>query len=461
MLFGMVTFVFMSVILLGLFIWQLTDNKRLADEAQRKASALKSVGNPSSWYRDEASNRGSTAVAVMNDDLEGLATLVAGKKDALLAAIKPESDRLLKEIDEASPGVISPTDTLLTAIRKLHRGHQRTSRRADKLQEELDEVRADNKGLSDGVRAARDQFESQIAEMRTEIERLEADKSDQLAAKDDQLTKAQQGIDASNEELSRLRVESQQQGRETEVVIARLQRQIDDLQAKIRVLRPGGFDADDILTKADGKVLRAIPGSDVVFINLGSRDRIRPGLTFEVFSPFRGRRSETGYRGKASIEISAVSEDTAECRVTRATRGRPIVEGDLLVNIAYERDRMPKFVIRGEFDLDYNGAVDWNGIERVTAIIQDWGGQVVEAVDETTDFLVLGMGPQPPSLDERRYVSTTFRHLAAEKAGALEAFRAEIDRADTFYIPIVTQSQFLFLTGFAGREDITRGVARP
>ena len=120
------------------------------------------------------------------------------------------------------------------------------------------------------------------------------------------------------------------------------------------------IDPYDILTKADGRVLRAIPGSDVIYINLGEKDRIKSGMTFEVFSPTGGRQRDV--RGKASVEVTAALETTAECRVTRAVRGQPIVEGDVVVNIAYERDRLPRFVVRGEFDLNYDGTVDFDGI---------------------------------------------------------------------------------------------------
>ena len=54
--------------------------------------------------------------------------------------------------------------------------------------------------------------------------------------------------------------------------------------------------------------------------------------------------------------------------------------------------------MRGDFDLDNDGKVDWNGRENVAAVIEAWGGEVVDKMSETTDFLVLGMGPTVPSL---------------------------------------------------------------
>ncbi|MFQ6048503.1 MAG: hypothetical protein ACE5K7_03990, partial [Phycisphaerae bacterium] len=237
-----------------------------------------------------------------------------------------------------------------------------------------------------------------------------------------------------------------------EVELGRLERKVAEQKAKIAELRPSGFDPYDILTKADGRVLRAIPGSDVIYIDLGKADRVKPGMTFEVFSPTSGRRE--GFRGKASVEVTAVMETTAECRVTRATPRRPIVQGDVVVNIAYEPDRLPVFVVRGVFDLDYDGQADWNGVEKVAAIIRAWGGRVAAEIGETTDFLVVGLKPHVPTLPGERPVSDVIRDLADSRLDELAEYRRDLEQARTLGIPVITQSQFLFLTGYAGGGPI-------
>ena len=252
--------------------------------------------------------------------------------------------------------------------------------------------------------------------------------------------------------MSRAKVAQQAADSNHEIEIHKLTERRKALEDQLAVYK-GGFDPYDILTKADGRVLRAIPGSDVVYINLGEKDRIKPGLTFEVFSPtVGGRRGD--FRGKASVEVADVMDTTAECLVTRTVRGRPIVEGDIVVNIAYERNRLPKFVVRGEFDLDYDGQTDWNGVENVTAIVQAWGGQVVDQIDETTDFLVVGRGPQVPEFPAQQPVSDVIRDLADSRLGDLVEYQRDLEQARTLYVPVITQSQFLFLTGYSGQGPI-------
>lgn len=452
-LYGLIAFAVVAVAALGGFIWQLTSNKALQSENESVSRRLRQYGTPPSYYLDEATARSSNAFAVMSKDIEDLAFLTTGKRDAVRPAIVESSNQLLKRIAEASPDTVNPGDTLLTALKNLHGAYTDLKNRHTQLFTDLEDLRDESRSLKEGLKLVRDEFEQQVAELNEELTRIQQEKTDQFAAKDEQLAQQQAEAEAVGKELSDLRVELRKREEDYGIDLTKLRREVGDLQAKIAELKPGGFDPYDILTKADGRVLRAIPGSDVVYINLGRKDRIRSGLTFEVYSPTGGRQRQD-FRGKASIEVTAVLETTAECRVVRMTRGRPIVEGDIVVNIVYERNRLPKFVVRGEFDLDYDGQADWNGAEKVAAVIQAWGGQVADQIDEATDFLVVGTGPQVPMLPAEGPVSDVIRDLADSRLDKLTQYERDIEQARTLYIPVITQSQFLFLTGYSGQGPI-------
>ncbi len=452
MLYGLIAFVIVAVLALGGFIWQLTSNKDLQAAAERAQQRLSKLGQPPAYYEQEATARNSKVFAIISQDIENLALLVTGQRTAVWPAISQAANKLLADV-AAQTGVVDPGDTLLTAIKKLSAGYAELADRNKQLAAELAQMRTENDQLKEGLKTVRDEFEQQVAELRDEMQRLEDEKAEQLAAKDEQLAKQQADSDALAQELSNLKKTLQRKERDYDIELTRLNNQIADLRAKIQQLKPGGFDPYDILTKADGRILRAIPGSDVVYINLGSDDNIRPGMTFEVFAPLREEQGK-GFRGKASIEVSSTTASTAECRVQRADPLHPIVEGDIIVNIAYERGRKPRFVVRGEFDLDYDGKNDFDGAEKVAAIIRAWGGQIVDDVDETTDFLVIGTGPQVPTLPGQVVMTEVIRSLTDTRLNQLQAFRQDIDKARTLYIPIITQSQFLYLTGYSGRGPV-------
>jgi hypothetical protein len=452
MLYGLIVFAIVSVLCLGFAIWQLTNTKKLESDATSKARRLEQYGSPPPYYLDEATARNSSAFAVMNEDIRQLAKLIAGKTEAVRPALVESANKLLKDI-AGDTAAFEPGDTLLTALKKLHGAYAGLSNKNTQLNTELEESRLENQSLKEGLKIVRDEFEQQVAEQKEETARIEQEKTEQLAAKDEQLAEQQAEAEAIGKELSDLKVEQQRKDREHDIAATRLKEELGALRDQVRVYKLGGFDPYSILTKADGRVLRAIPGSDVIYIDLGKRDRIRPGLTFEVFSPTGGGERE-GFRGKASVEVTTVLETTAECRVTRATPGRPIVEGDVVVNIAYERNRLPKFVVRGEFDLNYDNEVDFDGAEKVAAIIRAWGGQVVDEIDETTDFLVIGRGPQVPTLSAGWPASDVIRDLTDSRLDQLNEYRRDIEQARTLYIPVITQTQFLFLTGYSGRGPI-------
>ena len=453
MLYGLITFVILAVAGIGGFVWQLTTNQALADNAERSEKKIKQIGNPPAYYMNEATARGSSASAVMSSDLEDLAFLITGKRDAVRPAILDASNQLLERITKSSPDAINAGDSLHAALSNMQLALQSTQQENANLRAQVDELRQANQLLEAGAQQVREEFAQQVSDLNDEVTQIRTQTAEQLAAKDEQLAAQQAEGEALNEELSRLKVERQRNERDRDIDMQRMQNDLEAMREQVRIYKPGGFDPYDILKKADGRVLRSIPGSDVIYIDAGRDNHIRPGLKFEVFSP-TADAAGGDFRGKASVEVTAISDTTAECRVTRQAPGRPIVEGDIVVNIAYERNRRPKFVVRGDFDLDYDGKVDWNGSENVTAIVEAWGGEVADEVSETTDFLVLGMGPTIPSLAGEGPTSDVIRSLADTRLDQLEKFEGDIETARTRYIPVITQSQLLFLTGYSGTGPI-------
>jgi hypothetical protein len=313
---------------------------------------------------------------------------------------------------------------------------------------------ADKQNLTAQLKSTREEFESQTKALGEQLKQAQDEKISALQQKDTQLTELQKTVDGLEEQLRKLKLEGNKEVRDLKIVIAQLELQIAALQKELAAVKPSMLDPNAILTKADGKILRAIPGSDVVYINLGRPDKIKVGMGFEVYSQTLEPRKTL--RGKASLEVVNIMEDSAECRVTRRAPGQPIIEGDIIVNIAFERNRVPKFVIRGDFDLNYDGIVDFDGLEQVASLIRQWGGQVVPDVDESLDFVVIGLAPQVPTFAEGQPVSDVVADQANQKKLEFGQFNALRDRAQKMYIPVITQNQFLYLLGYAGDTSVVR-----
>lgn len=442
-----IAFAILAVAGIGAAIWLKTVADKNLEQARSAETRARQMGTPPAYYSDEATARNSSVGETMAAQISELARLVTGKEGDIPPEIDRQARTIINQVSAAHPALaVNSGDTLLGVVSKLEKGYATMTAARAQLQQQYDDKEAEAKQLADGNDLARKEYEQQIAGLKEDIARIETEKDEAIRAKDAQLAEAIAAQESSADELNRMRVERQARDREVEIVIARQKQLIDEMQAKIAEVRPTPFDVNNILTKADGRVLRAIPGSDVVYINLGSDDQVRAGMGFEVFSA-TGERGDD-YRGKASVEVVTVLATTAECKIRRASPGRPIIEGDTVVNVAFERNRKTKFVVRGDFDLDYNGETDWDGQDRVSAMIREWGGQVVENVDSSVDFVVIGQGPQAPEVAAGRPVSAVVQELLDSKRVERREWEAIIEAARTRNIPILTQTQFLYLTGF-------------
>ncbi len=89
-------------------------------------------------------------------------------------------------------------------------------------------------------------------------------------------------------------------------------------------------------------------------------------------------------------------------------------------------------------------------------MIRQWGGQVVPELDESVDFVVIGGAPQVPTFAPGQPVSEVVTDQAEQRKLEQSQFRAMIERAQKMTIPVITQNQFMFLTGYAGEPVVAR-----
>jgi len=454
--YGMIAFAVISVVSLGLFIFQLIKNKDYQDQARVHAERAKLAGTAPPYYGEvaRAIGPGSTVFGVMEDDLHRLAWLVTGKREDYAPTVDAKARNLLADIAARKPGTLDKGDALLSALTTLDELHTKATDAAEAAKTAKNDMRDERDNLTAQLKSTRDEFEAQVKALSEQLKQSQDEKISALQQKDTQLTELQKTIDGLEEQLRKLKLEGNQLVRQRDIEKAQLERQNEALQKELSAVKPSVLDPNAILTKADGKILRAIPGSDVVYINLGRPDKIKVGMGFEVYSQTLEPRKTL--RGKASLEVVNIMEESAECRVTRRAPGQPIIEGDIIVNIAFERNRVPKFVIRGDFDLNYDGIVDFDGPEQVASLIRQWGGQVVPELDESVDFVVIGLAPQVPTFAEGQPVSDLVADQANQKKLEFGQFTALRDRAQKMYIPVITQNQFLYLLGYAGDTSVVR-----
>ncbi|MEM9108512.1 MAG: hypothetical protein AAGC72_00620 [Planctomycetota bacterium] len=283
------------------------------------------------------------------------------------------------------------------------------------LQTQVNEMREQlNKALEDADQAARDR----IAELTEQVKTVESQKFD------------------------------------TESALALVTKERDDAIKALPKPPPVGT------TNPDGEVASVFGGGNDLFINLGKRNGLVMGMTFEVFDPLPViRLATTGEaRGKATIEVYGLKEDAATCRVVRRDRNINLTPGDPIVNVAYDPNMTIKMFAFGDFDIEADGGT--NDIGRIEALIKQSGAELAEVTrgDDnipilTPDitYIVLGEKPElPEKPSDVDFDPVKIQEYQAALA-ANEAYFRIVDEAKILRIPVLSQDRFLDLVGYYER----------
>lgn len=132
----------------------------------------------------------------------------------------------------------------------------------------------------------------------------------------------------------------------------------------------------------------------------------------ERYSPYA-----TGEGDRAIPLVSIVQEDVSSMK-----ESDPVVEGDLLVNPVFERDKKLKIAFAGD-PVVYPLDVLKNQIQEAGAVLQ-------EMIDIDTDFLVVGRIDQDKLLMEPEF---------GDKDPKLEIYRKALEIANQYGIPIIRE----------------------
>lgn len=208
-------------------------------------------------------------------------------------------------------------------------------------------------------------------------------------------------------------------------------------------------DRETTAFKPDGEVILVNEASGVIHINLGSEDRIYRGLTFSVYDRSAGIPRDG--KPKAQVEVLAVDPRISTARILSSERRNPIALGDSVANLIWDAGRENQFVVAGEFDLDRDGKIDYDGIRKIETLVQKWGALVAQDVSADTDYVILGtepVVPAEPTLDEQASDPMSMqRYNTARQMN--DRYQQIRQRAESLWVPIFNYDRFLSFTGYA------------
>jgi hypothetical protein len=392
----------------------------------------------------DAATEQRNALVKLISGTEGTEKKAADDVNATVAALK--ANPALKD-------AALPADAGLTAVIKAL---------ADKAKNDADAVKKANTDRD----AANQQLQAALASQKDEIAKRDAAVTEAQAAMNKAIADAKAAIDekqkqvddfsakaaASDKAMTDRDAEVQVQMQTLQRALAKAKSDYDALLGKFAQYRPNV--KESIVRNVDATITQ-VAADSVCYINLGFGDHVSPGLTFEVYDKFEGipkigdgTSSLDMPKGKASIEIISVGQNSSQCRVLGAKSGSTVAQGDLCANLVYDKNIKPVFYVYGKFDMDQNGVATEAEAEVIKNLITRWGGKIADKVSIDVDFVVFGKEPSVPVYSAEELAQPLQKAKADEAKAALEAYNKIRDEAVSLHIPVMNQNRFLYYTGY-------------
>ena len=462
------------VLWLGSTVWlviMFTNQQQLIDQAKSAQSDKKAFVTPKessdptfqalqSYARSMSTPQ--PVAAVMLNEIHSLGRRITGDPSASLALADAQIDELLRVIKEAKlvpkPEELDKANGLVSLLGRMHAWfvEQRNARLS--AEKQLADAGKRLAAATKTVEELTGKFDSSLADMKKQVEDLQNSKSQFEAAKGAEVEDLAKRIAAAQESMGQLRQDMQKQATNFGSAIRSQQEIIGQQLAKLGDVQgppPQGAQEDVMAREAIGRILRALPGDTLVHIDLGELDGVTLGMRFSVYSGDRDIPADG--RGKALIEAISISPQTSECRVVSpAAEDDPILENDKVQNIILSRNRNRKqrFVVIGGFDIDYDGTIDPSGAAKIRAYIERFGGEVVDAVDAQTDYVVVGrkVGEIAPAKGAAVDATAGPANRDAMKLG--QTYEESLARAQALNVPRLRQDVFLNFIGLEPGRNV-------
>ncbi|MGB2820295.1 MAG: hypothetical protein WBF17_04900 [Phycisphaerae bacterium] len=407
--------------------------KQLADSEQLKRAEIRQMRNQ--YIKSAKAGMGSTVVTQLNSQIAALADAITGLPNTTFLEAKQEIDKTFQ--------VVKPP-----VRRGLVKHMTDFNEQLGVKEAEITKLNADKTQLTTELNAAK----QALADAKTDFDTKLKQKDDQIAALDQ---KFQNFETDHNNKLAGAKKEYQTSVEEINKQVAAQADQIKDLDRETRrwkkkyeieidkKVRPA-VDADRIVRRPDGKVLRVLADENLVYINIGSKNRVTEDLRLTVY-PYTGIPDSGA--GKAVVEVINVSDSVSECRIIEQAKDDPVIPGDLVANLVYDALRTYSFVVEGEFDIDGSGVPSIAGNKAIKELVRRYGGRLMNDVSIDSDYVILGDPPARPRKPDDTDPPDVW-NLYNDRLKSFNRYKAVKDDAEGHQIPRLGGKRFLDLIGY-------------
>jgi hypothetical protein len=386
-----------------------------------------------------------------------LTSLIGGptaRPDTVTANAKEAMANIAKD-GKAANLTLPPDNNLVLALTTLAGGLKARLSEIDGLNQQLAATKQQQIADQQALAAAQQKMEQTIKEFQDAATTAKAEQATYQGSKDKDIA----SVTAQTTEQQRVAQEAIAQRdvqlKERDTKIEQLSRDFEALKARFFGQRVDT--QNPTIRQADGTIART-PGAGVVWIDIGQKDGVPPGMTFEVYDKNKGipaqptdpqNQNEAPLPiGKASIEVIQVLATTSQCRVTRTSYGEVLALGDPIVNLVFDKNTKFNFMVYGNFDLDNNGTASPADTDVIKRLVTQFGGKLIDKVGVDTDFVVLGKEPVLPVIPPEEKDDPFQQKRLADAQAALDAYLEVQKQATDLRIPVLNQNRFLYLVGY-------------
>jgi len=345
-------------------------------------------------------------------------------------------------VDVNKTGLIQVVEDLKAKLDYIIKANAALQKQFDDLQQRYDADMTANFEKEQVLLAEKDKYEKQVKDTQQKYRELEEllrkTTDEQVQTLSAQLREERANLRIVNQEL----LKTQAELKESEDLMRRAQQEL-------RKIKPAP-DREVAAFKPDGKIILVNDQAKVVHLSIGSDDHAYRGLRFTVYD--RNTSVTKDGEGKTEVEIFDVAKNHSAARIIRSEINRPILEGDVVANLIWDSSKTNVFVVAGDFDINNDGVIDFDAVDKIKALIEKWGGKAADTVSIDTDFLVLGSPPRV--LKEPTHEETERDPIAMQEYNdslrRLNRYKEVQGRAEALWVPVFNYERFLYFIGYKG-----------
>ena len=406
------------------------DVKVFVSPQEREHAAIRAI-------RDEATRERKTVVGFLASNQSELMKTVTGEAATSMSELRTE----LASIEGTEEG------SLVSLVEKLQNEIDSLNEQLATADEERRQAQLASQDEAERVAKIENEFTSSASAMQSEVSEIRRSNERIRTGFNDIEQRLNQRIEEISQEASDRENNLQDTVAELQQENFQLKEQVRRLQGEGRVSIFTGVPEEALV---DARINQVNPLDNEVVISIGREKKAVLGMTFAVYDDSTDIREnpETGEyaAGKAVIEIIKVEPTFSRARIISTSEGNPIVRGDVVANAVYDPNKTYKFVVDGLFDVDGDGVASRFERDTLEALIERWGGILVDEIEGDTDFVVLGEKPVlPPAPGRNAPVSVIQEYVRLQQE--IQRYDDLLFKADATSMPVLNQNRLRTLIG--------------